>query len=70
MNYVAWAFLGMVGYSVVTLIVKLATRTGDLNAFGVLAIATTMVALAAVANAWLGGSFGEMSCCRFCGHAV
>jgi bacterial/archaeal transporter family protein len=57
MHYVAWAVLGMVGYSTVTLMVKLATRTGDLNAFAVLAIATTMVAVAAVLNAWLGGSF-------------
>ncbi|MGU3540766.1 EamA family transporter [Methylobacterium sp. A54F] len=57
MHYVAWAALGMVGYSTVTLLVKLATRTGDLNAFAVLAIATTMVAVAAVLNAWLGGAF-------------
>ncbi len=57
MHYLAWAVLGMVGYSTVTLMVKLATRTGDLNAFAVLAIATSMVAVAAVLNAWLGGSF-------------
>jgi bacterial/archaeal transporter family protein len=57
MHYLAWAVLGMVGYSTVTLMVKLATRTGDLNAFAVLAIATTMVAVAAMLNAWLGGSF-------------
>lgn len=57
MHYLAWAVLGMVGYSTVTLLVKLATRTGDLNAFAVLAIATSMVAVAALLNAWLGGSF-------------
>ena len=57
MHYIAWAVLGMVGYSTVTLMVKLATRTGDLNAFAVLAIATSMVAVAAVINAWFSGSF-------------
>lgn len=57
MHYLAWAVIGMVAYSIVTLMVKLATRTGDLNAFAVLAIATTMVAVAAVLNSWLGGSF-------------
>jgi len=28
MNYVGWAILGMIGYSLVTLLVKLATRNG------------------------------------------
>lgn len=57
MRYLAWAVLGMVGYSTVTLMVKLATRTGQFNAFAVLAIATSMVAVCAVLNAWLGGAF-------------
>ena len=57
MSYVGWALLGMVGYSLTTLFVKLSTRTGDFGAFGVLAIATTMVAAAAIANALLGGAF-------------
>ena len=51
------AILGMVGYSTVTLLVKLATRTGDFKAFAVLAIATTIVAVAAVINAVAGGVF-------------
>lgn len=38
-------------YSTVTLMVKLATRTGDLNAFAMLATATSRVAVAAVPNA-------------------
>ena len=29
MGYVAWALLGMAGYSLTTLFVKLATRTGE-----------------------------------------
>jgi len=61
MHYILWALLGMVGYSAVTLLVKLAARTGDFSAFAVLAIATSIVALAAVVNAWVGGSFAEKS---------
>jgi bacterial/archaeal transporter family protein len=64
-HYVAWAVLGMVSYSTVTLMVKLATRTGEFNAFAVLAIATTMVAIAAVANAWLGHAFAGKSVADF-----
>jgi bacterial/archaeal transporter family protein len=44
MNYVAWAILGMIGYSLVTLLVKLATRSGQFSSFLVLAIATVIVA--------------------------
>jgi transporter family protein len=43
MSYVAWAILGMVGYSLVTLLVKLATRSGQFSSFLVLAIATAIV---------------------------
>lgn len=57
MSHVGWALLGMAGYSAVTLLVKLATRAGDLKAFAVLAIATAIVAVAATLNAVLGGSF-------------
>lgn len=57
MNHVGWALLGMAGYSLVTLLVKLATRAGDLKAFAVLAIATSMVACSATAYAVLGGFF-------------
>lgn len=57
MNYAAWAALGMAGYSLNSLFVKLATRTGDFNAYAVLAIAVTIVGLAAWANALLSGAF-------------
>ncbi|GJD83210.1 hypothetical protein [Methylobacterium haplocladii] len=57
MTHIAWALLGMAGYSAVTLLVKLATRTGDFNAFAVLAVATGVVAVSALANAVLGGAF-------------
>ena len=57
MSYVAWALLGMVGYSIVTLLVKLATRTGDFNAWAVLAIATGIVMPSVMTYAILSGAF-------------
>jgi transporter family protein len=48
MNYVGWAILGMIGYSLVTLLVKLATRNGQFSSFFVLAIATVIVMTCAV----------------------
>jgi transporter family protein len=55
MNYIAWAILGMVGYSVVTLLVKLATRGGQFSSFLVLAIATVIVCLSAISITVLRG---------------
>jgi len=55
MNYVGWAILGMIGYSLVTLFVKLAIRSGQFSSFLVLAIATAMVATCAVSIAVLRG---------------
>lgn len=43
MEYVGWALLGMVGYSLVTLLVKLATRGGEVSSFYVLALAVLIV---------------------------
>jgi bacterial/archaeal transporter family protein len=48
MNYITWAILGMVGYSLVTLLVKLATRSGQFSSFLVLAIATVIVSASAL----------------------
>lgn len=48
MNYVGWAILGMIGYSLVSLLVKLATRNGQFSSFFVLAIATVIVMTCAV----------------------
>ena len=61
MNYVAWALLGMACYSAVTLLVKLAVRTGEVNAFAVLAIATTIVCTSAWTIAIVGGSLDGKS---------
>ena len=65
MGYVAWALLGMAGYSLTTLFVKLATRTGEFGAFAVLAIATIIVTTAALANAVLGGAFAGKTAVDF-----
>ncbi|MGH7939799.1 MAG: EamA family transporter [Limisphaerales bacterium] len=39
MNYIAWALIGMAAYSLTTLLVKLATRSGQFSSFLVLGIA-------------------------------
>lgn len=65
MTYVTWALLGMAGYSLTTLFVKLATRTGEFGPFAVLAIATTMVNAAALANAVLSGVFAGKTVADF-----
>jgi transporter family protein len=57
MNYIGWAVLGMIGYSLVTLFVKLATRGGQFSSFLVLAIATIIVTVSAVSIAVLRGDF-------------
>lgn len=44
MDYIAWALLGMAGYSATTVFVKLATRNQVLPAFNVLAISVLIVA--------------------------
>jgi transporter family protein len=55
LNYVAWAILGMIGYSLVTLLVKLATRSGQFSSFLVLAMATVIVTTCTVSIAILRG---------------
>ena len=47
-SYVAWALIGMVGYSLTTLFMKLAIREGRFTGFLVLAIATSMTASTAI----------------------
>ena len=59
MNHIGWALIGMAGYSTTTLLVKLATRTGEIGAYAVLAIATTIVAISAWVMALASGQFSE-----------
>ncbi|HBU54062.1 MAG TPA: multidrug transporter [Sulfitobacter sp.] len=49
----------MAGCSAATILVKLSTRSGELNAFAVLAIATSIVAVSAIAYAISSGAFIE-----------
>jgi bacterial/archaeal transporter family protein len=48
-SYILWALLGMAGYSLMTLFVKLAERSGTVSTYMVLAVATTIVAMFAIA---------------------
>jgi hypothetical protein len=54
-SYILWALFGMAGHSFTTLFVKLATRSDAVSSFMVLAAATTMVAIAAIAIVWTRG---------------
>ncbi|MBW4048154.1 MAG: EamA family transporter [Proteobacteria bacterium] len=60
MGYISWALIGMAGYSAVTLFVKLATRSGNVSSYFVLAIATVVVAVAAVLISLLHGDFRHL----------
>jgi bacterial/archaeal transporter family protein len=48
-SYVLWALLGMAGYSLMTLFVKLAERSGSASTYMVLAVSTTIVPIFALA---------------------
>jgi transporter family protein len=48
-SYVLWALLGMAGYSLMTLFVKLAERSSTVSTYMVLAVSTTIVAIFAIA---------------------
>jgi len=47
-SYIFWALLGMVGYSLTTLFVKLAERSGAVSNYMVLAVSTTIVSIFAI----------------------
>jgi bacterial/archaeal transporter family protein len=56
-SYILWALLGMAGYSVMTILVKIAERTGEgaVSTYMVLAVSTTIVSIFAIAVvAWRG----------------
>jgi len=61
MGYVGWALLGMVGYSLVALFVKLATRGGEVFSFFVLAIAVLIVGTVAWSIALFRGDFAGIT---------
>lgn len=65
MNHVHWALLGMVGYSLVTLFVKLATRNGVFSGFVVLTISIAIVMLSTVALVLYRGDFQYLKLSNF-----
>ena len=54
-SYVLWALLGMAGYSLMTLLVKFAERSGSASTYMILAVSTTIVAIVAIAIVALRG---------------
>ena len=67
MHYISWALLGMAGYSVTTVLVKLSTRSGELTAFSILAIGTSIVAVSAFAYAIYSSAFVGLTPSKFLG---
>ncbi|HEY3662048.1 MAG TPA: EamA family transporter [Chthoniobacterales bacterium] len=61
MNYVTWALIGMVGYSLTTLLMKLAIRGGQFSSFLVLACATVIVCSSAWCAVLLRGDLQRVS---------
>jgi len=60
MNHIGWALLGMLGYSLTTLFVKLATRDGQFSSFLVLAIAVSIVFASALTIGFVRGDIQAM----------
>jgi hypothetical protein len=65
MSYIAWALIGMAGYSFTTLLVKLSTRSGQLSAFVVLAIASAVVVASTVAITLVRGDWHRVGAGSF-----
>jgi len=60
-SYLLWAFVGMVGYSFVALLVKLATASGRFSGFFVLMISASMVVISSATIAFLRGEMKAFS---------
>jgi bacterial/archaeal transporter family protein len=60
-SYLLWAFVGMVGYSFVALLVKLATASGRFSGFFVLMISASMVVISSATIAFLRGDMKALS---------
>lgn len=56
-SYMLWALLGMACYSLMTLFVKLAEKSGTASSYMVLAVATTIVPIFALAMVAMRGEF-------------
>jgi bacterial/archaeal transporter family protein len=60
-SYLLWAFVGMVGYSFVALLVKLATASGRFSGFFVLMISASMVVISSATITLLRGEMKAFS---------
>lgn len=70
MNHITWALIGMVGYSFTTLLVKLATRSGQFSSFLVLAIAGAITLAAAVCITLVRGDLQHLTARDFLGSSA
>jgi transporter family protein len=61
MNYITWALIGMAGYSLTTLLVKFATRSGQFSSFLVLAIACVITLASTVTITLVRGDLRHVS---------
>jgi uncharacterized membrane protein len=59
-SYVLWALLGMACYSLMTLFVKFAERSGSASTYMILAVSTTIVAIVAIAMVAMRGELNAL----------
>ena len=64
-SYLLWAFIGMIGYSVTALLVKLATQSGRFSSFFVLMIASAMVVTTSTIITFVRGDMKAFSANNF-----
>ena len=60
-SYLVWAFIGMIGYSVTALLVKLATQSGRFSSYFVLMISSAMVVITSTTITFLRGEMKTFS---------
>lgn len=60
-SYLVWAFIGMIGYSVTALLVKLATQSGRFSSYFVLMISSAMVVITSTTITFLRGDMKTFS---------
>jgi transporter family protein len=70
MNYITWALIGMAGYSLTTLLVKFATRSGQFSSFLVLAIACVITFASALCITFFRGDLRHVSARDFVGPSA
>ena len=64
-SYLVWSFIGMIGYSLTALLVKLATQSGRFSSFFVLMISSAMVVLTSTTITFLRGDMKAFSRSNF-----